>query len=201
MAETAAESFGALDGAGRFERHVGFGDARLGAGDALLHRRFADQEGAGYLFDRQARDDAQRERDLLGDRQFGMAADEKQAQHVVAIMRTVEPLGQRRFRVVEIGYGLVRRQRLVLAARGGHDRARRCGRPGSSQAVGSRGGPFCGQLLAALSGKRPESFLGNVEIAEITQQGADRLGSRRSQRAVDPGRIGHGRAPARRSGL
>ena len=46
----------------------------------------------------QAGDDAQRERDLLRRRQVRMAADEEQAQHVVAIMRAVEPLGDRRSR-------------------------------------------------------------------------------------------------------
>ena len=60
-----------------------------------------------------------------------------------------------------------------------------------SQAAGSRGGPFCGQLF-----KRPqtgvlEGFLGGVEIAEIAQQRADRLGTRRGQRGIDPGGVGH----------
>ena len=45
------EALGALGRARRLERHVGFGDARLGAGDALLHGRLADQEGARDLLD------------------------------------------------------------------------------------------------------------------------------------------------------
>ena len=50
-----------------------------------------------------------------------------------------------------------------------------------SQAAGSRGGPFSGQ-----SAKRPQAgvlvgLLGGVEVAEVAQQGADRLGPRRGQ--------------------
>ena len=37
-----------------------------------------------------------------------------------------------------------------------------------------------------------ERFLGGVEIAEIAQQRADRLGTRRGQRGIDPGGVGHG---------
>src|SRR3984893_2291175 len=36
-----------------------------------------------------------------------------------------------------------------------------------------------------------EGFLGGVEIAEISQQRADRLGTCRRQRAIDPGGVGH----------
>jgi len=40
---------GPLGGAGRLEGNFGARDARLGAGEALLHRRLADEEGAGDL--------------------------------------------------------------------------------------------------------------------------------------------------------
>ena len=38
-----------------------------------------------------------------------------------------------------------------------------------------------------------EGLLGRVEIAEIAQQRADRLGPGRGQRRVDPGEFGHAR--------
>ena len=143
------EPLGALDRARRLERHVGLRDARLGAGDALLHRGFADQEGARDLLDGQAGDDAQRQRDLLGRRQVGMAADEQQPQDVVAVMRAVEPFGQLRPRR--------RRDRRSPASSGSGSclRLRRTSsiatlRPTMiSQAAGSRGGPFCGQVFSA----------------------------------------------------
>src|SRR6266852_5926901 len=40
-------------------------------------------------------------------------------------------------------------------------------------------------------GRVLEGFLGGVEIAEIAQQRADRLGTRRGQRGIDPGGVGH----------
>ena len=88
-----AQALRPLGSTGCLEREPGLGDARLGAGDALLHRRLADQEGARNLAYREARDDAQRQRDLLRVGQRLVAADEHQPQHVVAIMRSVEPLG------------------------------------------------------------------------------------------------------------
>jgi hypothetical protein len=66
----------ALYRAGRFERDCGGSDAVLRPGDALLHRALADQERPRDLGDRQARNNAQRQWNLLGRGQFGMAADE-----------------------------------------------------------------------------------------------------------------------------
>ena len=123
----------------------------------------------------QAGDDAQRERDLLRRRQVGMAADEQEAQDVVAVMRAVEALGERRLGVLEVGDRLVRRERL------GRGRCRRTAsiaalRPTRiSQAAGSRGGPFCGQALQGAQAGVLEGLLRRVEVAEIAQQGADRL--------------------------
>ncbi len=63
---------------------------------------------------RQAGDDAQRERDLLGRRQLRMAADEQQAQDVVAIVRVVQPLGDRGLGIAEVRQRVIVRQRLAL---------------------------------------------------------------------------------------
>ena len=184
------EPLGALHRARGLERHVGVRDPRLGAGDALLHRRFADQERARDLLYGQTRDDAQRQRDLLGRRQIGMAADEQQPQNIVAIMRAVEPFGQRLLGIVEIGDRLVLGQRLLLAA--APDIVDRDIAPDHDQP---------GRRIARRAVLRPafqraqagvlECFLGGVEIAEIAQQRADRLGTRRGQRGIDPGGVGH----------
>ncbi len=143
------QPLGALEGARRLEGHLGLGDAALGPGDALLHGALADQEGAGDLRHGEAGDDAQGERDLLGRRQLGMAADEEQAQDVVAVLRPVEPLGD----------GALRHPRDRRAVSSGGNgccfRRRRSWstavlRPTKmSQAAGSRGGPFTGQVFSA----------------------------------------------------
>jgi len=156
----------------------------LARGDALLHRGFRDQEGARDLLHGEARDDAQRERDLLGRRQFGMAADEQEAQDIVAIMRAVEPLGNRVLGVAEIGDCLIiLGQRLLLA--GALMSSIATLRPTMiSHAAGSRGGPFAASS-SARAGSHSGRLLGGVEIAEITEQRADRLGTRRRQRGID----------------
>ena len=120
-----------------------------------------------------------------------MAADEQQPQDVVAI---------------------VRRRRAARPARPRHRRGRRSTpRPAAarclalrrtasiaalrptmiSQAAGSRGGPFFGQVFERPQAGVLERLLGGVEIAEIAQQRADRLGARGGQRRVDPGHVGH----------
>ena len=148
-------------------------------------------------------DDAQRERDLLGRRQLGMAADEQQPQDVVAVVRAVEPLGERRSRH--------RRDRRSRSSAGSACCLLRRGAAASiatlrptkiSQAAGSRGGPFCGQCLQRPQAGVLERLLGGVEVAEIAQQRADRLGAGGGQRRVDPGEIGHAHAsslPGRKS--
>jgi hypothetical protein len=45
-----------------------------------------------------------------------VAADEKEAKNVVAIVRAVEPLGQLGFGIAQVGNGLFVRQRFLLAA-------------------------------------------------------------------------------------
>jgi hypothetical protein len=59
-----------------------------------------------------------------------------------------------------------------------------------SHAAASRGGPFCGQLFNAQACVLERLFRG-IEIAEIAQQRAERLGPRRGRRRIDPGGIGH----------
>ncbi len=186
----AGEPLAALHRARRLERHVGVGDAGLGAGDALLHRGFRDQERARDLFHGQARDDAQRQRDLLRRRQIGMAADEQQPQDVVAIMRAVEPLGDRFLGIAEIGDRIVLGQRLLLAA--SPDVVDRDIAPDHDQPCrGIARRPVLRPAFQRAQAGVLERLLGGIEIAEIAQQRADRLGTRRGQRGIDPGGVGH----------
>ena len=133
-------------------------------------------------------DDAQGERDLLRRRQIGMAADEQQPQDVVAIVRD-----RRDARRAPPRH---RRDRRCSSSGGSGScflrapRLRRCAtlRPTKiSQAAGSRGGPFCGQVLSALQARFLKGLLGRVEIAEIAQQRRHRLRPRGGERRVDPG--------------
>ena len=97
----------------------------------------------------QAGDDAQRQRDLLGRRQVRMAADEQEAQDVVAVMRAVEPLGERHLGFLEVGDQL-RPAGAALSGRCGARASIAALRPTRiSQAAGSRGGPFRGQACRA----------------------------------------------------
>jgi hypothetical protein len=109
-----------------------------------------------------------------------MAADEQEAQDVVAVMRVVEPLGDVRLGVVEVRDQLVRRQRLALSraadvvegeVAADHDQPR--GR------VARR--PVDRPVLQRAQAGFLESLLGAVEIAEIAEQRSDRLGTRRGE--------------------
>ncbi len=109
-------------------------------------------------------------------------------------MRAVEPLGQCILGVVEIGDRLVLGQRLLPAAAPhlvdrdiapDHDQPRR----GIARRAVLR--PAFQRAQAGVL----ERFLGGVEIAEIAQQRADRLGTRRGQRGIDPGGVGHFAVP------
>ena len=136
-----------------------------------------------------------RECDLLRGRQVGMAADEQQPQDIVAVMRAVEPFGQRFLGVAEIGNrGVIGQRRLLAVApdivdrdiAADHDQPRR----GIARRTVLR--PALQRAQAGVL----ERLLGGVEIAEIAQQRADRLGTRRGQRRIDPGGVGHvGRLP------
>jgi hypothetical protein len=108
-------------------------------------------------------------------------------------MRAVEPFGQRVLGVVEIGDRLVLGQRLLLAAAPDivdrdiapdHDQPRR----GIARRAVLR--PAFQRAQAGVL----EGLLGGVEIAEIAEQRANRLGTRRGQRGIDPGGISHAEA-------
>ena len=189
------EAFGPLRRTRRLEGHVGRSDAALCSGDALLHGALAHQEGARDLLDRQAGHDAQRQRDLLGRRQLAMAADEQEAQHVVAVVRAVEPLGQLGFRVIEIRQDLLRRQRLVPARAA--PLIERKVAPDQDEPGG--GIARRASLRPGLEGAQArflERLLGDIEVAEVAQQRAEGLGPGRRQRRMDPGDVGHaGEAP------
>ena len=120
-----------------------------------------------------------------------MAADEQQAQNVVAIMRAVEPFGDRVLGVAEIGDRLiVVGQRLLLAVASDiidrdiapdHDQPRR---------RVARRAVLRPALQRAQTRVLKRLFRG-VEVAKITKQRTDRLGTRRGQRGIDPGGVGH----------
>ena len=121
-----------------------------------------------------------------------MAADEQQPQNIVAVVRAVEPLGQRVFGIAEVGDRLVLGQRLLLAAApdvvdrdiaADHDQPRR----GIARRAVLR--PAFQRAQAGVL----KRFLGGIEVAEIAQQRAERLGTRRGQRRIDPGGVGHAR--------
>jgi hypothetical protein len=175
-------------------------DACLGADDALLHGDLADQEGMSDLPDGKARHNAQRQRDLLGIRQLRVAAYEEEAQDVVAVVRSVEPLRQLRLGVLEVGDSFVRRQGILLTAPANtieHRIAAHQDQPGRGIARRS-------VLRPALEGAQTsflEGFLGCIQIAEIAQQSTDCLRPGGRQGRVDPGDLGHAPALLRLSGL
>jgi hypothetical protein len=119
-----------------------------------------------------------------------MAADEHQPQNVVAVVRAVEPLGERALGVVEIGDRLVvLRQRLLLAG-AAHFVDRDVTPDHDQPGRGIAWRPVLRPGLQRAQAGVLKGFLGGVEIAEIAQQRADRLGARRGQRGLDPGGIG-----------
>ena len=148
------------------------------------------RKARAICFTERPRDDAQRQRDLLGRRQLGMAADEQQPQDVVAVVRPVEPLGQRRLGVVQVGDRRLVGQRHLLGA------AAHIVDGGVAADEDQPGGGIARRAVLRPGLQRPqagllEGLLGGVEIAEIAQQGAHRLGAGRGQRRVDPGQVGH----------
>lgn len=187
------DPLGAFDRARRLERHLGARDPLLGARDALLHRRLADQERASDLRHGEARHDPQRERDLLGRRELGVAADEQQAQDVIAVVRSVEALCEVRLGPLEVSEAreaFLRRQLGLLAA--------------SSRGIDRRVAPDENQpggRIARRAILRPrlecaqarvlERLLGDLEIAEVADQCTQRLGTGGRQRRIDPGEVGH----------
>ena len=105
-------------------------------------------------------------------------------------MRAVEPFGERLLGVTEIGDRLVLGQRLLLAVAPDlvdGDVAANHDQPGGGIARRAVLRPgFQRTKTSVLVG-----LLCGIEIAEVAQQGTDRLGTRRGQRVVDPGGVGH----------
>ena len=119
-----------------------------------------------------------------------MAADEQQTQHVVAIAGIIEAFGEIGFGIVEIRYELIGRQGLALAAPARiveGDIAADQDQPGSGIARRSVDRPV---LEGAQAGFLIR-LLGLIEIAEIAQQRANRLGPGGAQRGIDPIEIVH----------
>ena len=119
-----------------------------------------------------------------------MTADEQQPQHIVAIMRPVQPFGQRRFDIVQIGDGIVIRQRHIAHLLA-HAIQRRIAPHQNQPGGGIARRPVLGPVLQRPQRRFLKGLLGAVEIAEIAQQRADRLGTGGSQRGIDPGQIIH----------
>jgi len=127
---------------------------------------------------------------LLGGWQFGMAADEQQPQHIVAIVRTVQPLGQFAFRIAQVRDLIIGRQ-FRGAALLAHSVQRRIAphqnQPGGRIARRALVRPAFQSAQAGIL----ERFFGPVHVAEIAQQRPHRLRAGRRQRAMDPSQIGH----------
>ena len=188
------EAFAALDGIGRPVGDAAFGDAGLGARDALLHRGFADEEGARDLLDREAGDDPQGQRDLLGLGDIRMAADEEEAEDVIAVVGGVDRVRNSALRIAEIGNrGFLGQGFELLALADAIDGgvASNHDEPAGGVARRTVLRPGAERAQAGIL----EGFLGGIEVAEIAQQGADRLGTGRREREVDPGEVGHGTKP------
>ena len=188
----------ALNRTRRLEGHAGPGDPGLGAGNPLFHRRLTDQKRAGDLLHREAGNDPEGQGDLVAGLQVGVATDKQQPQDVIAIVAAVEPFDDLFLHVLQIRQRLLRRQvgqprPLAHPVQGGvatdHDQP---------------GGRIARRAILRPVGKSAQTgvlkrLLGDVEIAEIAQQSAYRLGPRGGDRRLDPGRIGHATLPPGRN--
>ena len=184
------DAFRSRNGVRRLERPAGCGDLRLGARDPLLHRCFRDEEGARDLRDGEAGDNAQRQRHLVLGRQRRVGAHEEQAQYVVAIVGAVETFGERRFDVVEVRQrGLVRQRNEALVAphRVDADIAPDEDQPGRRIARGTVLRPVLQRPQARLL----KRLFRAVEIAEVAQQGTDRLWAGGGNQRLDGAGVGH----------
>ena len=135
-----------------------------------------------------------------------MAADEQQPQDVVAIVRAVEPLGQRGLGVVEVGDRLLVRQRRLPAAAGARRRSRRCGRPGSARRPDRAAGRSAARSSARagrLPGRPPRRCRdrGNSAAARRSPGAAPRSAPARSRpRSVMPAASCRALEDSRRAG-
>jgi hypothetical protein len=120
----------------------------------------------------------------------GMAADEQQAQDVVAIVRLVDPLDQRSLGILHVREALLVRERyLSRLAPQGVDRkvAPDQDEPSGGIARGTIRRPALERPQAGVL----HGLLCGVEVAEIAHQGRQRGRPRGGERAVDPGEIAH----------
>jgi hypothetical protein len=184
------ETLAALDGARCLEGHVGRRYCALGPGDPLLHRRLGDEEGAGDAGDGHAGDDPERQRDLPGGAEAGMAADEEEPQDVVAVICRIDPVDEGLLGIGKVAERLLRRQRPLARLAAGavdasvapyHDEP---GRGVARRAIARPG------LQSAQAGLL-ERLLRPVEVAEPAQQGRDRLGPRAGEDRADPALVCH----------
>ena len=185
------EALGSRHGARRLEGDIGLGDAGFGAGDALLHRRFAHEEGARNLLNRETRDDAKRKGDLLGRRQLGMAADEEEPEDVVAIVGPVDALDDDGLGVGKVRDDRLGRQRLLPALA-----ARRVDR-GVLADHDQPGGRVARRTVLRPNLERSETgflecLLRRIEILKVAEQRRHRLGARGRQNSFGPHGVDHG---------
>src|SRR5215203_162804 len=123
-----------------------------------------------------------------------MAADEQQAQNVVAVMGVVEPFGERRFGIVQVREELLGRQRFLPApAPQLVERGVTADQDEPSGGVARR--TALGPALQGPEARFLKSLLGRVEVAEVAQERSERPGPRGGQcgcqRGIVPGGVGH----------
>src|SRR5258708_3938673 len=105
-------------------------------------------------------------------------------------MRAVQTLDQIRLRLLQIGNELAGRQRLALAPP--TDIVERHIAPDKDEPGGGIARwPVHRPILQCAQARFLERLFGPIEIAEIAQQCAKRLGTGGSQRRIDPGDIAH----------
>lgn len=120
--------------------------------------------------------------------QVGVAADEQQAQYVVAVVRGVDAVGDPLLCVVQIGEFLLWRQ-LGLARALAHAVQRGVAphhdQPGGGVSRRAVLGPVAEGAQAGVL----EGLLRRIQVAEVAQQRPNGLGPRGGNRRVDPGQV------------
>lgn len=185
------ESIFALRRRRRLERNVRLGDAGLCARDALLHGRFGDEERARDARERDAADDAERERELLRRRELRMTAYEEEAQDVVAVIAFVDSLGDALFGVVEIGEVRLGRE-LALLRTAAHTVDRRVPADEDEPRRRVTRRAVLRPVRERAQARLLIGLLRDVEIAERAEESRERLGTRGHEGRFDPGELAHG---------
>ena len=160
-------------------------DAALGAGDALLHRLLADQEGAGDLLHRKAGDDPAAPARSAGwpaapggSRRTAASEGRPDSCPASSASTSAASRSSRSDSVSSGGSAVLRASRRTASSA--------ALRPTKiSQAAGSRGRPLSGQLRSALRLASWKASSARVQVAEIAQQRAHRLRPRRDERPLD----------------